>query len=111
MRSPKYGDKCEHAEYDSKLGKNVRTCPVRHMAGKPPGQLVARVQNQWTILVCTAHSMHMEAPNVRKQRKLKVVAEQIDLVEVAESKHTPDLDLDAFYDRHYGAMEMPEGEP
>lgn len=84
MRTPKAGDKCEHAEYDSKLGKNVRTCPVLHMAGKPPGQLVARIQDRWTILVCSAHAMHLEAPNVRKQRKPKVVAEQIDLVEAAK---------------------------
>lgn len=105
MRTPKYGDKCEHAQYDQKLGKNIRTCPVLHMTGKPPGQLVARVQDQWTILVCTAHAGHLEAPNVRKQRKPKVVAEQIDLVTEAMKRA-------AFNDQvcYSVRIPMPEGE-
>lgn len=84
MRTPKKGDKCEHAWWDPVRSTNVRDCPVRHMDGKPPGQLVARVKDKRTILVCLKHAVDFMAPNVRKQKKRAEVAEQVDLVAVAQ---------------------------
>lgn len=78
MRTPKKGDKCEHAWWDPERYTNVRDCPVRHMDGKPPGQLVARVKDKRTILVCPKHAVDFMAPNVRKQKKRAEVAEQVD---------------------------------
>ena len=79
MREPKKGDRCEFARWDSKLSRNIRECSVRHMEGKPPGQLAVRLHDGKSVLVCFAHAMEL-GPTVRKQRRAKVRAEQIDLV-------------------------------
>ena len=80
MRSPKHLDKCEHAFFDPVRRTFVRDCPVQHLAGKPPGMLVARVKEGKTALVCTEHARHLMAPNIRKQKARKVDAAQESLI-------------------------------
>lgn len=80
MREPKYGNRCEHAAWNQARYQNERTCPVRHLTGTPPGQLVARVQDGKTVLLCAKHAQDYSAPSVRKQRKPEVIAEQESLL-------------------------------
>jgi len=75
MRTPKKGDRCEHAEFSQKTYRRERTCEVRHLEGTPPGQLVPVKAQQGVQLMCSKHAP-LFGGSARKQRPKKINVEQ-----------------------------------
>lgn len=90
MRTAKHGDKCEFSKYSQRTMKRERICEVRHLMGRPPGQLVQAKQEGGISLVCTFHARELNreldgsAPiknrTVKRQKPGPIDATQEDLV-------------------------------
>lgn len=77
MRTPKKGDRCEHAEFSHKTYKRERTCEVRHLEGTPPGQLVSVKMQSGTALMCSKRAPAF-GETVRRQKPKKTdVAQEV----------------------------------
>ena len=90
-RTPKRGDRCEYSEWSSKTMKRERICNVRHLEGRPPGQIVACKQGREHVLFCAAHAMKassytgpIRGKAVKKQKPGPLDAIQEDLTKACE---------------------------